>query len=135
MEDKQKGGIAWARAHKKQLLLAGVSVTTIIGIVVGLKNKDTIMDLWVSLEKSIQKAPEKLPVALNIAQAGPLAPKEAIPVRAHTSPKKAFHVRQHIRRLSGGKHHSAKKAAEAAALGISLLPNQTLVDTYTKCAA
>ena len=127
MEDKQKGGIAWARAHKKQLLLAGVSVTTIIGIVVGLKNKDTIMDLWVSLEK--------LPVALNIAQAGPLAPKEAIPVRAHTSPKKAFHVRQHIRRLSGGKHHSAKKAAEAAALGISLLPNQTLVDTYTKCAA
>lgn len=34
-----------------------------------------------------------------------------------------------------GRHHSAAKALEAAGLGIYLLPNQTLVDAYTKCGA
>ena len=58
-----------------------------------------------------------------------------IPVRLYTSPQETFGVSQHIRNLSGGRHHSIEKAAEAAALGIDLLPHQTLVDTYTKFAA
>ncbi len=135
MEEKKVGFIAWVKAHKKQLLLAGISVTAIIGVIIGLKNKDAIMDLWDSLEKSLTKVPEKLPEPLNVAQVTPPALEEVIPVRPYTSPQEAFDVSQHIRTLSGGRHHSAEKAAEAAAMGITLLPNQTLVDSYTKCAA
>ena len=135
MEEKKKGLIAWVKEHKKQLLLAGISVTAIIGVILGLKNKEAITELWESLEKSLTKVPEKMPEPLIVAQVTPLALEEVIPVRAYTSPREAFDVSQHIRNLSGGRHHSAEKAAEAIALGISLLPNQTIVDTYTKCAA
>lgn len=34
MEDK-KGFITWIKAHKKQLVVAGVSITVIIAIIVG----------------------------------------------------------------------------------------------------
>lgn len=135
MEDKKTRFIAWVKAHKKQLLLAGISVTTIIGVIIGLKNKEVIMDLWDSLKIRITKVPEKLPESLSVVPVTPSALEDVISVRSYTSPQEAFDVSQHIRNLSGGRHHSAEKAAEAAALGISLLPNQTLVDTYTKCAA
>ena len=85
--------------------------------------------------KSITKIPEKLPEPLSEASVTPPAPEEIIPARKYTSPQEAYGVDQHIRNLSGGRHHSAEKAAEAAALGISLSPNQTLVDSYTKCVA
>ena len=42
--------------------------------------------------------------------------EEVIPVRLYTSPQETFDVSQHIRNLSGGRHHSIEKAAEAAAL-------------------
>lgn len=135
MEEKKTEFIAWVKEYKKQLLLTGISVTVIIGVIIGLKNKEAIIDLWDSLEKSIEKVPKELPESLNVATVMPLALEEEIPVRFYTSPREAFDVRQHIRNLSGGRHHSAEKAIEAAALGVSLLPNQTLVDTYTKCAA
>ena len=47
--------------------------------------------------------------------------------------KKSFKVKQHIRTMAKGKHHSTKKAVEAAKIGIELLPNQTIVESYTKC--
>lgn len=135
MEENQKGFIAQVKAHKKQLLIAGVSVTAIIGIILGLKNKDAIKELWDALENSLSKTPDKVSEPITIAQTAQPLLEEVMPVRLYTSPQEPFDVSQHIRNLSGGRHHSAEKAAEAAALGITLLPNQTLVDTYTKCAA
>lgn len=135
MEENKKGFIAWIKAHKKQLLIAGISVTTIIGIIIGLKNKESIKGLWEALENCLSKTPEKLPESITMLQTAPPVIEEVIPVRLYTSPQEPFDVRQHIRNLSGGRHHSVEKAAEAAALGIDLLPHQTLVDTYKKCAA
>lgn len=135
MEENKKGFIAWVNAHKKQLLIAGISVTVIIGIIIGLKNKKAIKELWEALENSLSKTPVKLPESITIVQTSPSVVEEVIPVRLYTSPQESFDVSQHIRNLSGGRRHSAEKAAEAAVLGISLLPNQTIVDTYTKCAA
>lgn len=135
MEENKKGFIAWIKAHKRQLLIAGISVTTIIGIIIGLKNKESIKELWGALENSLSKTPEKLPESTTMVQTAPPVIEEVIPVRLYTSPQEPFDVRQHIRNLSGGRHHSVEKAAEAAALGIDLLPHQTLVDTYTKYAA
>lgn len=54
MEDK-KGFIAWIKAHKKQLILAGVSITTIIAIVVGIKNKSEIIKIWNTLQEKIKR--------------------------------------------------------------------------------
>ena len=50
----RKSFIAWVREHKTQLLLAGVSVTTILVGVLGLKNKDAIIELWNTLKKQIR---------------------------------------------------------------------------------
>ena len=135
MEENKKGFIAWVKAHKKQLLIAGISVTAIICIIIGLKNKEAIKELREALESSLSKTPEKLPESITIVQTAPPVVEEVIPVRLYTSPQEPFDVSQHIRNLSGGRHHSVEKAAEAAALGIDLLPHQTLVDTYIKCAA
>lgn len=46
----RKGFIAWVKEHKTQLLLAGVSVTTILVSALGLKNKDAIIELWNTLK-------------------------------------------------------------------------------------
>lgn len=135
MEDHQKGFLAWVKAHKKQLIIAGISVTTIVGIILGLKNKDAIMELWATLEKSIKKVPETVPTDVPAVQASVPALDMKVAHRSYTSPQASFDVSQHIRTLSGGRQHSAEKAAEAAALGIVLPPNQTLVNSYTKCVA
>ncbi len=134
MSEKHKF-VDWIKAHKKQLLIAGISVTAMIGIIIGLKNKEAIRELWEALENSLSKTPEKLPESITIVQTAPPVIEEVIPVRLYTPPQEPFEVSQHIRNLSGGRYHSVKKAAEAAELGIDLLPHQTLVDTYTKCAA
>ena len=134
MNEKHKF-VNWVKDHKKQLLIAGISVTAVIGIIIGLKNKEAIKELWENLENSLSKTTEKLPESITIVKTDPQLIEEVIPVRLYTSPQETFGVSQHIRNLSGGRHHSIEKAAEAAALGIDLLPHQTLVDTYTKCAA
>ena len=134
MNEKHKF-VNWVKDHKKQLLIAGISVTAVIGIIIGLKNKEAIKELWENLVNSLSKTTEKLPESITIVKTDPQVIEEVIPVRLYTSPQETFGVSQHIRNLSGGRHHSIEKAAEAAALGIDLLPHQTLVDTYTKFAA
>ena len=134
MNEKHKF-VNWVKDHKKQLLIAGISVTAVIGIIIGLKNKEAIKELWENLENSLSKTTEKLPESITIVKTDPQLIEEVIPVRLYTSPQETFGVSQHIRNLSGGRLHSIEKAAEAAALGIDLLPHQTLVDTYTKFAA
>ena len=52
----KKGFLTWVKAHKTQLILAGISIPTIIAIVLGLKNKDAIKALWNQLNEEIKKA-------------------------------------------------------------------------------
>ena len=127
METERYSFIKWVKVHKKSLLLAGISVTAIIGVIFVPKNKDAIMDLWESFEKGITKIPEKLPEPLSEASVTLPAPEEIIPARKYTSPQEAYGVDQHIRNLSGGRHHSAEKAAEAAALGLTARPTSRAV--------
>lgn len=51
----KKGLITWIKEHKTQLLLTGASVTVILGTILGLKNKDSIIELWNTLKKQIEK--------------------------------------------------------------------------------
>lgn len=52
-EDK-KGLLAWIKSHKKQLIITGISIPTVIMIVLGSKNKDAIKELWAGLKKELE---------------------------------------------------------------------------------
>ena len=54
MEENQKGFIAWVKAHKKQLIIAGISITAIIGVILGIKNKKTLDELWKALKNRLE---------------------------------------------------------------------------------
>lgn len=137
MSESKKGFLAWVKAHKKQLILAGVSLATLIGIILGIKNKDVLAELWASLAERMKKMPSSTAISISssLTDIPASVPDKILQVRAYTPPTKPVAVCRHIRTMSAGKHHSVAKAAEAAALGIDLPPNQTLVDSYTKYAA
>lgn len=128
MESKKKELIKWIKNHKKQLIFAGISITTLVCIILGIKNKDT-------LAESVKKAPATTTTSIPAVSAPVTVSEAALPIRPYTSPTAAFNVSSHVRTMPIGRHHSAAKALEAAGLGIYLLPNQTLVDAYTKCGA
>ena len=44
----------WIKAHKKQLILIGISIPTLIAIVLGLKNKDAMMELLDNLKDEVE---------------------------------------------------------------------------------
>ena len=54
-EDKN-GIVTWIKAHKKQLVFIGISIPTLIAIVLGLKNKDAIKELFDYLKGEIENA-------------------------------------------------------------------------------
>ena len=76
--ETKKGLLAWVKSHKTELILAGVSITTIIGVILGLKNKDALAELWATLSKSITKAPVETAVAASAATATPVFPLNTI---------------------------------------------------------
>jgi hypothetical protein len=61
----RKGFVAWIKAHKKQLILVGVSIPTIIAVVLGLKNKDALKALWDNLNEEIKKSNITAPSGLK----------------------------------------------------------------------
>lgn len=58
MEEK-KSFLMWIKEHKKQLIIAGFSIASIVGIVIAIKNRESIMRMWESLRRSITKQPIK----------------------------------------------------------------------------
>ena len=125
----------WVKAHKKQLAIAGISIAALTALVLGLKNKDAIIELWTTLEKSICKVTTAEPMVTKICDKVISVEDVVTTARPYTLPQAPVEIPQHIRNLPSGKYHSAEKAAEAIALNIELLPHQTLVDSYTKYAA
>lgn len=54
--DKKNEIVAWIKAHKKQLILIGISIPALIALVLGLKEKDAIKELFNSLKAAIEEA-------------------------------------------------------------------------------
>jgi len=48
--EKRAKFLAWVQSHKKQLILAGVSMSLVIGIVLCIKSKKSLMEFWALLE-------------------------------------------------------------------------------------
>lgn len=139
MDEEKKGFMAWVKEHKKELILAGVSIGVIIAIVLGIKKKDALMELWETMKASIKKpvAPvREIPVTAPTIPVISVAEVKELPVAEVVDSSRViqypFDVSDHIRNLHPGWKASAEKLAEAERLGIVLQPGQTLVDAYTK---
>lgn len=52
---EQQGLLAWIKKHRKELIIAGISVTTIIFVALGIKKKDEISSFWNNLKAEISK--------------------------------------------------------------------------------
>lgn len=138
---EQNKFLAWVKAHKKELIIAGVSIATIIAIILGYKNRKQLMALWATLQGAISKAPDITPVAVEAVEkvteeVAPIVeviePVKLIVVDANNIHQIPHEVSKHIRNLPQGWHPSAEKIATAAENGIQLLPNQTWVVDYMK---
>lgn len=133
VEEKNKDFLSWVKEHKKQLIFGGLSITAIMGIALGLKNKDAITELWLELDKTIKKGSKRITEEISAVQVANMS--SGTGVSSYVILHEPVDVKQHLRMLPDGKRHSVEKAIEAESLGIILLPNQTLVDSYTKWAA
>ena len=132
--EERKGLINWIKAHKKELIIAGISVGTLIMIVLGFENKKSIAIAWDSLSKVLKQPATKVPVPVTKATVEiPLEPiHEVIAAVASNSGSLPFEVSRHIRNLPDGWHASPGKIAEALNNGIILMDGQTWVDSYMK---
>ncbi len=132
MEETKEKFSTWVKEHKKQLIFAGVSMVALTGLILGLKNKNEINELWEILAKKIVKgSKEEFLKELEVTDLSTGC--ESITVsRGYTLPQNVVNIPEHIRTLPEHWHHSEAKAAEAARRGIDLRPNQTFVDPYKK---
>ena len=49
-QEEQKTLIQWIREHKKEIAIAGISITALVGFVLGIKNKETMKVFWNTLK-------------------------------------------------------------------------------------
>lgn len=145
MEEKKKCSfIDWVKTHKKELIIAGISVATLIGIILGIKNRDALMKMWAELKDAISKTArttkrvptEKTVIPIEVEKTTAVVevnpPPKLVVVDSTTVDKIPFDVQKHVRNLHPGYHPSPEKVSTALENGIELLPNQTWVKDYTK---
>ena len=135
--EERKGLIQWIKGHKKQLIIAGVSIGSLILIIFGVKNQEEIKTLWDSLKRLVDHPEkEKAGIAVKVSADTPseLLPAIDITVTFDLEPI-PFEVRRHIRNLPEGHHASPEKIAEAKKNNIILMENQTWVNSYMKGGA
>lgn len=137
LDAEQETGLwAWIKANKKPLIFAAIGITATVGIVCGVRCRKPAVDLMALHQETVKQLPKKNIEEVPVVQLiEPVALGVETPIRSYTKPTVPFDVTEHIRNLPEGQHHSAEKAALAAAKNIPLKPNQTLVDTYSKYAA
>lgn len=132
---EQNQMIQWIKAHKKQLILAGIGIAALIALVLGIKNKDTLKALWASLKGAVEPTAERISDAVTATATE--IPTETPALLLSNDPCVPQEVRRHIRNLHEGWHASPEKLAAAREMGIILQEGQTWVDNYMKgvCAA
>ena len=114
----------WAKAHKKELLIAGGVIVTAVGTVLLIDNMDAVKALITETQK---KALAKETIAIIENEIIDFVKTEPI--------TKIIDVREHLRNLPQGHHPSASKLAEAVKNGIELAENQTIVSAHPRCYA
>lgn len=132
--EERKSLICWIKEHKKELVVAGISTGTMILIVLGIKNRETIKAVWGSLKEAVkQSAAEVTETVTKVTAEIPSEHiQETVTAMASNSESLPFEVSRHIRNLPNGWHASPEKIAEALKNNIRLIDGQTWVDSYVK---
>ena len=135
--ENRKSLVQWIKEHKKELLIAGVSISTLTLIMLGLKNADKIKDILESMNTLTDQAVERVSEAPTIVtvEIPSKPPQDVMIAVASNSGELPIEVSRHIRNLPQGWHASPEKIAEALDNNIILADGQTWVDTYVKGGA
>lgn len=130
MENEKKTFVDWIKAHKKELIIAGVSIVAIIAAVIGIKNHKDLEKAWASLRKIVEKTPKTIPVKKTVPVTGDVPVKKIVDINIIPAEKVPHDVVEHLRNLPEGWRASEQKIATAAEHGYNLLPGQTWVESY-----
>lgn len=132
MENEKNKLLIWVKKHKLELIIAGISVTAIIAVILGVKNYEALEEMWASLKKLVEKTSKEIP-SVSVPQVPEivLIPDTAVTDTTHQE-QPVYDVREHIRNLHEGWKASPEKIAMAAERGYDLKQGQTLVDKYTR---
>ena len=128
MENEKKTFVDWIKAHKKELIIAGVSIVAIIAAVIGIKNHKDLEKAWASLRKIVEKTLKTIPVKKTVPVTGDVPVKKIVDIIP--AEKVPHDVVEHLRNLPEGWRASEQKIATAAEHGYNLLPGQTWVESY-----
>ena len=132
---EQRKFVKWIKDHKKALIIAGVSVVTLIAVVLGIKNQEEIKAVWASLRKVVEKPAANMLKGTSITPvietACPVVEKATAVVAQHAD-MFPIEVSRHIRNLPDGVHASLEKIAAALEQHIVLQESQTWVEAYMK---
>ncbi len=132
MQEKKNTFLEWINIHKKELIIAGISITTIIAIILGLKNRASIESYWKSLQQLLEKENHNNnSIARTPVIKHSNIPSDSINNNIIPFSKSPHLVREHIRTLPNGHNASMSKLEIAKNKGIQLLPGQTIVNSYT----
>ncbi len=131
MENEKKSLVEWVKEHKKELVIAGISVTMLIALIFALKNKNEVKKMANLLLKllgikSQKKMLEEAPVCVERSVITKVSE-----VSIEKVSKIPHDVSKHLRNLPQGWQASPEKIATAAEYGFVLLPGQTWVNTYS----
>lgn len=130
MEKEKRIFVAWVKEHEKELIIAGVSITTIIAIIIGIKNHKALEEAWIFLRKLVEKTPEAISTeeSIPIEEVGPV--KDIVGINIVTDDRISHDVVEHLRNLPEGWKASVDKIETAAKHGYDLMPGQTWVKAY-----
>ena len=117
---KENNLMTWVKNHKKKLIVTGV---VIIGGVLVVKNWDVIKSVF---EKDCKVTSE----TINTSNGRCVKEKFNNTIVVND---KIIDVREHLRDLPKGQHHSVFKTLEAESRGIVLPDEMTLVRAHTRC--
>lgn len=130
MENEKKTFVDWVKEHKKELIIAGIGIASIITIIVGIKNYRTLRDTWEFLKKLVEKTPEAVPSMKSVLVTEVDPVKDIVEINIVTADRIPHDVTEHLRNLPEGWKASAEKIATAVEHGYELLPGQTWVEAY-----
>ena len=117
LKKNRKRLFKWIREHKKEIAIAGISITALVGFVLGIKNKETMKVFWNTLKNNDPKIPIKTENPRITEQVSSI---ESVVIPMHREYKEPFDVSYHIRKLHEGWKASPEKLAKAADYGIEL---------------
>lgn len=130
MEEEKKTFQDWIHAHRKKLIIAGVSLTAIIALVISIKKRDTLEETWSHLRKLATTVPAaELPVETIPIVEVSLA-EDSVVNPTILGNKIPHDVSAHLRNLPYGQKASAGKIEAAAEHGFHLHQGQTWVKAY-----